>query len=198
MSARAVGICRFDCSWRVCFLEDFTHMTVLETPWASPLGCLSVLGTGQLTSPWANFVFERERFRSHSVFYDIISDVTHCHFHFILVTRSKRWNPSPIRVGESRIRLHFFEGKVKECVDLLTNHNDIIFYTEAQSEAQIYRITRQGSWDTKPRDSDSCAQAHNCTVKLSFNEIVKFLGNVSYALIWKMDTASDDIINTWN
>lgn len=78
------------CGWTISFQAgSFTHWQAVGrrpqflTTWASPQGCSTILTTKQLPSPRASDPGEHGR--SHSVFYDILWKVRHCHSHDILL-----------------------------------------------------------------------------------------------------------------
>lgn len=90
MRAWAAATSGLLCGWTISFQAgSFTPWQAVSrrpqflTTWASPQGCSTILTTKQLPSPRASD--PREHGRSHSVFYDILWKVTHCHSHDILL-----------------------------------------------------------------------------------------------------------------
>ena len=136
-AGRASCIWSFNWSWRVYFLVHLLTGLLAGGPRSlhtgPTLGFPCVLVTEHLTFSLQQLeCSEEESIRNHSIFYDLILDVTYCHSHFILVITSKTKSWICERGGE--FSSTFFEARVKEQVDALTHHSVFILFTEARKE----------------------------------------------------------------
>lgn len=83
-------------------------------------GCLPVRMTQQVTVFLQSKQSKTEQSHIHDVFYNLDSEVTHCHFHYFLVDRRQ----SPAHIQEVGKWAPSFEVMcVKLCVDIILNHN---------------------------------------------------------------------------
>lgn len=105
MLASTVVIQSLDRGWGIHFQEGFTHMAVVGGLSSSTLGslhrkleCHYCMAPSSLR---ASDLREREQAGSHSSFCDLVSEVVHCHGHFVLLVRSESLSLASLRGKEN-------------------------------------------------------------------------------------------------